>query len=98
VQIIKRAVSRIILFLLVPFILAGPIAAVKATGDSQSEISRAGSSEVSELERGRYVKVEKVSRGAQVVKIGIEPSHTYSPGHRPEMKYSSGTLTLVSGW
>lgn len=76
-QIIKRAVSRIILFLLVPFILAGPIAAVKATGDSQSEIFRAGSSEVSKLERGRFERVGKVSQGAQVVKIGIEPGHIY---------------------
>lgn len=74
---IKPAVSRIILLLLVPFILAGPIAAVKATGDSQTEISRAGSNEVSELERGRFERVGKVSQGAQVVKIGIEPSHIY---------------------
>jgi hypothetical protein len=28
----------------------------------------------------------------------IMPIDSYSPGLRPEMKYSSGTLTLVSGW
>jgi hypothetical protein len=76
-RVIKPLVSRIFLLLSVTLVFAFPVSALNATGDSQPEILRAGSNEVSKLERGRFERVGKVSQGAQIVKIGIEPSHIY---------------------
>jgi len=73
----RPMVSRIFLLMLMILVFAFPISALNATGDSQPEILRAGSNEVSKLERGRFERVGKVSQGAQVVKIGFEPSHIY---------------------
>jgi hypothetical protein len=60
-----------LLLLLVTLVFAFPVSAVSATDDPQTEILKAGSNEVSKLERGRFERVGKVSQGAQVVKIGI---------------------------